>query len=65
MFGARKYSAKNPSTIVGMPAIVSRTGLTMFADPRARVLGEAGPPRARPSGIAMTIAMTAIEQRAR
>ena len=31
-----KFRAKKPSTIVGMPAIVSRIGLTMF-----RVRGEA------------------------
>jgi hypothetical protein len=58
MFGARKYRPKNPSTMVGMPAIVSSTGLTTF---RTRVLAYSARATAvsRPSGMAMTMAITA------
>ena len=38
--GVMKFRAKKPRTIVGMPAIVSRIGLTTFRVRERRVLGE-------------------------
>ena len=58
MTGVRKLMAKKPSTIVGIPAIVSRTGLTRFL-----VFGVAYSARIdgseQPSGTASTSAMAA------
>ena len=54
--------AKKPSTIVGIPAIVSSIGLTMLRVRGRRVLGEEDRD-SRPSGIAMTMRDDRDEQR--
>ena len=50
--------AKKPRTMVGMPAIVSSTGLTMLRT-RFEEYSDSRIADSRPSGIPMTIAMTA------
>ena len=50
--------AKNPSTIVGMPAIVSRIGLMMLRT-RSEAYSASRIADRRPSGTPMTIAMAA------
>ena len=50
--------AKNPRTIVGMPAIVSRTGLTMLRT-RVEAYSASRIADSRPSGTPMTIAIAA------
>ena len=50
--------AKKPRTMVGMPAIVSRIGLTMFRT-RVDAYSASRIADSRPSGVPMSIAMTA------
>ena len=56
--GDRKLMAKKPSTMVGIPAIVSRTGLTMLRT-RFEAYSDSRIADSNPSGIPMSIAMIA------
>ena len=59
--GDRKLMAKKPRTMVGIPAIVSSTGLTMLRT-RFEEYSDSRIADSNPSGIPMTIAMVATSR---